>query len=64
MVIETKEEVLLRQIDQLELSDRLRRWKEATLDAKPRICTERASLLWKPGRNRQRMISRYAGRSC
>ncbi|MFC1999606.1 pyruvate formate lyase family protein [Chloroflexota bacterium] len=44
MVIETKEEVLLGQIDQLELSDRLRRWKEASLDAKPRICTERAEL--------------------
>ena len=44
MVIGTEEELLLNEIDRLELSDRLRRWKEATLDAKPRICTERAEL--------------------
>jgi formate C-acetyltransferase len=44
MVIGAEEESLLREIDQLELSDRLRRWKVATLDARPRICTERAEL--------------------
>jgi len=44
MVAGIDNKVLLRDIDQLQLSDRLRRWKEATLDASPRICTERAEL--------------------
>jgi formate C-acetyltransferase len=44
MLIGAEEESLLKEIDQLELSDRLRRWKVATLDARPRICTERAEL--------------------
>jgi len=44
VVVGTKDEVLLREIDQLGLSDRLRRWKEASLDARPKICTERAEL--------------------
>jgi len=44
MVVKTEDEILLKGIDQLTLSDRLRRWKEATLDAVPRICTERAEL--------------------
>lgn len=37
-------EDLLRSIDGLQLSDRLSRWKKATLDAEPKICTERAKL--------------------
>ncbi len=44
MVVKTKDEVLLKRIDQLLLSDKLRLWKEATLEAEPRICTERAEL--------------------
>jgi formate C-acetyltransferase len=44
MTMGNEEEPILKEIDQLELSDRLRRWKEATLDAKPRICSERAEL--------------------
>ena len=35
---------MLAEIDQLQLSDRLKRWKQASLDAVPRICTERAEL--------------------
>ncbi len=37
-------EALIEKIEQLEMSDRLLRWKEATLNAKPKICVERAEL--------------------
>jgi len=37
-------DAIIEKIDRLELSDRLLRWKEETLDAKPKICTERAEL--------------------
>jgi pyruvate formate-lyase/glycerol dehydratase family glycyl radical enzyme len=35
---------LLRRIDELQLSERLSRWKDAALSAKPKICVERAKL--------------------
>ncbi len=47
-------DVLISEIDQVELSDRLLRWKESTLDAKPKIRTERAELAveaWKESIN-------------
>ena len=38
------DESLIVEIDKLELSGRLKQWKQASLDAVPRICTERAEL--------------------
>ncbi len=44
MITITNEDTILTEIDQIKLSDRLGRWKEASLDATPKICTERATL--------------------
>ena len=44
MVTKIDEGSMLAEIDQLKLSDRLKQWKQASLDAVPRICTERAEL--------------------
>jgi pyruvate formate-lyase/glycerol dehydratase family glycyl radical enzyme len=45
MVVKTESERdVLRRIDELQLSERLSRWKEAMLNAKPKVCVDQAKL--------------------